>query len=148
LNSPSFYDRPDLPDDIASTRADAYRNLYIISGISMLPEFNRAEDRFVIHDRLAWALDSRADGRSVELELLAEREHSNRLQMALDGYVSRADDLQSELDLRDALVEEKEAIIAVLQERNQVATRRTYLRRMMRAFRYRFSTITQTGESK
>jgi len=144
----SFYDRPDLPDDIASTRADAYRNLYIISGISMLPEFNRAEDRFVIHDRLAWALDSRAGGRSVESELLAEREHGNRLQTALDGYVSRADDLRSELDLRDALVEEQKAIIAVLQERNQVATRRTYLGRMMRAFRYRFSTISQTGESK
>jgi glycosyltransferase involved in cell wall biosynthesis len=143
----SFYDRPDLPDDIASTRADAYRNLYIISGISMLPEFNRAEDRFVIHDRLAWASDSGAVGRSVESELLAERERANRLQAALNGQVSHVDHLQSELALRDAEVQERTAVMAAQKIQKSETGPRTSVGRMMSAVRRRFSTTAQIDEA-
>jgi len=112
-----FFARPDLPPEVRSLEPEAYRSVYFISAITALPEMNRLEDRFVVHDRLAWSQDSRAQGSTIESELLAERERGNRLDEALKNYVSHCAYLQSELEARDRADEERDEQVEHLRSR-------------------------------
>jgi glycosyltransferase involved in cell wall biosynthesis len=100
-----FFGHADLPPEIRSLERDAYRNLYFISAIAALPEFNRPEDRFIVHDRLAWSQDSGAQERPIESELLAERE--------------RADYFKGEVEIRDRVIEERDQSLRELRARLQ-----------------------------
>ena len=98
----SFFSIADLPSEIRAVKNEAYRNLYFIAGITMLPEFNRKDDRFVVFDRLSWSIDANAKDTSVEMTLLAEREHSGRLQVIVNQQAEVIEALNQGLKLERA----------------------------------------------
>ena len=107
-----FFARADLPSEIRALEPEAYRNVYFIVALGALPEINRPEDRFVVHDRLAWSQDSRAQGTTIESELLAQTERADRLDEALADCTSHCSHLLAAVEVRDRKIRERDETLA------------------------------------
>lgn len=126
-----FLARPDLPDDIRRHQAEAYRNLHVIVGIELMPEFNRPDDRFIIFDRVGWDISSHTVGVSLEDELIHFKYASSLLQREVERRDSDLEaqrqtiaELQQEIARRDATLDAVR--LALSRGATDVAARESY----------------------
>ena len=75
-----FFSHPDLPEEFREIEVEAYRNLFIVCGISLTDVFVPHDGRFSIFDRYSWNQDVTAKRPKLEDEYIAWRNHATRLQ--------------------------------------------------------------------
>jgi glycosyltransferase involved in cell wall biosynthesis len=116
-----LFAKEDLPEEIRAIEADAYRNLYMICGLQMLPEMNRPEDRFVVVDRVGWELNLRSRDQSVEQELLQWQEHAGRVEENYRNIDALAKARTKQYEVERARSGQLEAILALREQELEVA---------------------------
>ena len=78
-----FFDRPDLPLELKETQDFAFRNMYIMCGLSFGTDINGPGQRYVFHDRLTWMNSFPAPEPSEIADLLGWKDRALDLQRAL-----------------------------------------------------------------
>ena len=87
-----FFRQPNLPEKFREIEAEAYRNLFIVCGLSLTDVFVPQDGRFSIFDRYSWNQDVTAKRPKLEDEYIAWRNHAARLQELDEIRLKQIDD--------------------------------------------------------